>query len=96
MCSSKDIFVIIQKWLIFNSKLNSSIAAFAMVESEMSQHAGQEKNVLFGQIMIAKVTRERAQVFLFGFSFIHNIWSLYNPQRTSNHTIDLTSGAMGH
>ena len=32
----------------------------AIVESEMSLHAGQEKRLLRGQIIIAKVTLERA------------------------------------
>ena len=36
------------------------MAAVAIVESEMSLHAGHEKKLLQGQIIIAKVTLERA------------------------------------
>ena len=36
-------------------------ATDAIVESEMSLHAGQAKQLLRGQIIIAKATLERAQ-----------------------------------
>ena len=39
----------------------SAIPTVAIVESEMSLHAGQDKNVLRGQIIISKVNLERAQ-----------------------------------
>ena len=50
----RDIFTIIEKRQICYSKLN------AIVESEMSLHAGQVKKLLRGQIIIAKVTLETA------------------------------------
>ena len=50
--------MIIKKRLIFYSKWNT----VAIVESEMSLQAGQEKKILRGQIIIAKVTLERAHV----------------------------------
>ena len=44
----------------FYSQLNSAIPTVAIIESEMSLHAGQVKKLLRGQIIIAKVTLERA------------------------------------
>ena len=38
----------------------SAIPTVAIVESKMSLHAGQEKKLLQGQMIIAKVTLERA------------------------------------
>ena len=55
----RDIFTIIKKRLIFCSMLNFGDTV-AIVESEMSLHAGQVKKLLQGQIFIAKVTLERA------------------------------------
>ena len=42
----RDIFMIIKKRLSFYSKLILAIPTFALIESEMSLHAGQEKNVI--------------------------------------------------
>ena len=60
MYLSRDIFTIIKKRLIYYSKLNFAIPTVAIVESKMSLHAGQAKKLLRGQIIIAKVTLERA------------------------------------
>ena len=58
----RDIFTIIEKRLILYSMLNSTIPTVAIVESKMSLHAGQVKKLLRGQIIIAKVTLERAPI----------------------------------
>ena len=42
--------------------LISAIPTVAILESEMSLHAGQAKKLLRGQMIIAKVTLERAHV----------------------------------
>ena len=41
-----------------------AIPTVAIVESEMSLHAGQEKKLLQGQIIIAKVTRRQNGIFI--------------------------------
>ena len=53
-------FYDIKKRLIFYSKLNFGDTNSCIVQSEMSLHTGQEKKLLRGQIIIAKVTLERA------------------------------------
>ena len=57
----RDIFTIIKRRLIFIVCRISVIPTVAITESDMSLHAGQAKKLLRGQIIIAKVTLERAQ-----------------------------------
>ena len=47
MCPVRDIFTIIKKRLFFHSMLNfGAIPTVAIVEGEMSLHAGQAKKVI--------------------------------------------------
>ena len=59
------------------------IPTVAIVESEMSLHAGQEKKLLRGQIIIAKVTLERTH---------YVVWLLGGKTREQPHTTYHTSG----
>ena len=67
----RDIFTLIKKGYFFYT----SSRPVAIVESEMFLHAGQAKKLLRGQIIIAKVTLERAPCFIITLLYFLSLYS---------------------